>query len=95
MFENFRIGAALLNVFHLPITDNAYADQILTIIEEIINSENNLAEHVIHKNINRQGYMAANLPQFADFSHLEEEHLILIALVPPYRSQTVLYLYIN
>lgn len=84
MFEHFRIAAALINAFHLPIRDNAYADAIITIINERIHFENHLAEYVIRKNLNRQRVvftsMAANVPDFEDVPRLEEEHLILIAL---------------
>lgn len=84
MFEHFRIAAALINAFHLPIRDNAYANAIITIINERIHFENHLAQYVIQKNLNMQRVvftrMAAYVPGFEDIPQLEEEHLVLIAL---------------
>lgn len=84
MFEHFRIAAALINAFHLPIRNNAYADAIVAVINERINLENHLAEYVIQKGLNRQRVpftrMAADHPDFEDIPRLEEEHIILIAL---------------
>lgn len=84
MFDDFRIGASLLNAFHPVFQDNRLAQDIMNLIDENINTRNRLYEYVEMKNLNRQRRiftsMEANLPFLEDFPRLTEDCIILHAL---------------
>ncbi|KAI5644433.1 hypothetical protein NE865_03540 [Phthorimaea operculella] len=84
MFKDFQIAAALLNAFHVPISDNVHAVTFVDIINERINVPNHLADYVVRNNMNRQRAVfesiTADQPIFDDFPHLTEDDLILFAL---------------
>lgn len=55
MFQDFQIGAALINGFHVPIEDGQFAPSFLQRIEARIQIENVLAEYVERHGLNPFG----------------------------------------
>lgn len=84
LFPNFRIAAALLNAFHVPVHDSIYADRFVEIINQRMNMPNNLAEYITASNMNRRRAaftaISGNLPELRGFPRLSEEDLIIFAL---------------
>ncbi|XP_045504033.1 uncharacterized protein LOC123700757 [Colias croceus] len=84
MMTDFRITAAIINATRRPYEDSIYAEQFITIINENINRENELAEYVRQHNFNRQRVafepIDANNAAFDDFPQPTYEDLILFTL---------------
>ncbi|CAK1603536.1 unnamed protein product [Parnassius mnemosyne] len=84
MMQNFQIAAALLNRFGVRFVDNIYATEILEIIRQRMNLENNLANMVEARNMNRRtSYfqsITADRNNIVYFPILEMRDLILFAL---------------
>lgn len=84
MTIDFKITAAVINATRRPYENNVYAEQFVSIINEKMQQNNELAEHVLSNNLNRQRVafvsLDANDPDFNDFPQLTYEELILFTL---------------
>lgn len=84
MMTDFKITAAVINATRCPYEGSVYVKQFISIINDRMNRENELAQYVIENNMNRQRVafipLDGNNPDFRDFSHLTMEELILFTL---------------
>ena len=84
MMTDFGVTAALINATRRPYEDSVYVEQFINIINENINRENEMAQHVQENNMNRQRVAFVpiddNDPSFGDFPQLTYEELTLFTL---------------
>lgn len=82
MFIDFKIAAAMLNNFHIPIDDNIHAEAFLNIIRERIDSPNLLYDYVERKSLNsrRADFQRIESQEIQNFPLLTEEQIILLSL---------------
>lgn len=82
MFVDFRIAAAMLNHFHIPITDNIHVESFLNIIETKIDTPNILYTYVERKRLNarRANFERIEANDIQNFPELTEEEVILLSL---------------
>lgn len=84
LMDDFKIATAIINNFHLVITDRADAELILQRALNRLNLPNYLAEYVEQLNLNRRRAhfvrIDAQLPTLDMFPQMEMSDLILFAL---------------
>lgn len=81
---DFRIAGAIINAFHVPITDRLDAPLNLERALLKLNEPNVLAEYIIENNVNRRrvSFVNINAEQFLlhEFPNMTKSELILFAL---------------
>ncbi|KAF9809405.1 hypothetical protein SFRURICE_003502 [Spodoptera frugiperda] len=84
MMTDFKITAAIINAIRHPFEDSAYVDQFISIINDRMGRENELAQFVIENNMNRQRVaflpLDGNNPDYRDFPQMTLEDLTLFTL---------------
>uniref|UniRef100_A0A2H1VI07 SFRICE_033666 n=1 Tax=Spodoptera frugiperda TaxID=7108 RepID=A0A2H1VI07_SPOFR len=86
LMEDFKIAAAWINKYHIPIEDSPNSDEIIQRVVRFMDQPNSLGIFVRENNLNRQRSMSlrvdGNLPQLEHFPILDYSQLILMALGP-------------
>jgi hypothetical protein len=82
MFIDFKIAAAILNHFHVPIEDNALAEEFLTQIRAKRDCPNILFDYVKRTRLNacRAHFQRLEANDLENFPSLSEEQIIIMAL---------------
>lgn len=82
MFNDFKIAAAILNHFHVPIIDNALAEEFLAQIRAKVDLPNLLYNYVERKRLNsrRANFQRLAANELESFPILSEEQIIVFAL---------------
>lgn len=81
MFADFRIAAAIINRFHIPIDDSEYAEAFITEINQRLHTPTILYDYVERKRLNsRRADFTRVEESDIDFPRFSEEQIIKIAL---------------
>lgn len=83
MITDFKIAAAILNHFHMPIENHREADVFLNLINERLEVDNLLSNYVEGNNINRRRVNFERIDanqQVQDFPQITEDDIMFIAL---------------
>ncbi|KAF9818160.1 hypothetical protein SFRURICE_003901, partial [Spodoptera frugiperda] len=82
MFIDFRIAAAIINHFHVPIEDSVHAEDFLNHIKRKVDTPNLLYTYVDRKRLNnrRADFQRLEANVLENFPRLTENQIILLAL---------------
>lgn len=82
MFIDFRIAAAIINHFHVPIEDSVHAEDFLNHIRRKVDTPNLLYTYVDRKRLNNRkaDFQRLEANVLENFPRLTENQIILLAL---------------